>query len=167
MLHYQTWQKACFYDYRSAKIAAWLFESFTPMNYWILALPRVDMEHCIKVGVFGLKRKNQLDKMKSGDKLVLLATKEAKVLGFGEVTKEYYIDDAKVFLAQTQREVFPDRIGFKATALGKAEEIDFKELIYDLSFIKTPLYWGAHLISGVCKIPEKDYDLIVEAPKAN
>lgn len=151
----------------SARITTWSIASFELMNYWILALPRVDMEHCMKVGVFGLKRKNQLDKMKIGDKLVLLATKEAKVLGFGEVTKEYYVDDAKVFLAQTQRDVFPDRIGFKAKSLSKAEEIDFKGLIYDLSFIKSPLYWGAHLLSGICKIPDKDYELIVKGPKAD
>ena len=138
------------------------------MKYWILALPREHIEHCMKVGTFGMKRKGHLEKMTKGDKVVLFATKEAKILGFGEVTKEYYVDDAKVFLAQTVRDVFPDRIQFKSNKLPKDQEIDFKPLVWDLSFIKNPSYWGAHFVSGMCEIPEKDYNLLrSKAPKAN
>lgn len=105
-----------------------------------------------------MRRKNYLDRMKQGDKLILFATKEAKILGFGEVTKEYYLDDAPVFL--DKHDIFPDRIGFKSKKIEKAEEIDFKPLVWDLTFIKNPTYWGAHFVSGLCQIPEKDYEML-------
>lgn len=108
-----------------------------------------------------MKRKSQLDKMQLGDKVILLATKEAKVIGHGEVTREYYLDDSQVFLAQTVQDVFPDRIGFSSKTLTAEQEIDFRSLVWDLKFIKNPAYWGAHFLSGPCQIQEDDYNHIL------
>jgi predicted RNA-binding protein len=67
------------------------------LNYWIVALPREDMEHCIKIGTFGLNRKYVLGRIQPGDKLACYITKECKIISFGEVTSEYCMDTKKIF----------------------------------------------------------------------
>jgi len=65
------------------------------MNHWIICLPREDMEHCIKLGTFGLNRKHTLGQVKAGDKVACYITKESKIIALGEATSDYYLDDKK------------------------------------------------------------------------
>lgn len=90
------------------------------MNYWIIALPREDMEHCIKVGTFGLNRKHVMGKVQKGDKVVCYVTKDCHVIALGETTSDYYMDTKKKFLSEG---LFPDRFDFKATNLGSGSWI--------------------------------------------
>lgn len=48
------------------------------MNYWMICLPREDMEHCIKKGVFGATRCGPLKNAKKGDNLSAIFRKNAK-----------------------------------------------------------------------------------------
>jgi predicted RNA-binding protein len=133
------------------------------MNYWILALPRPHIEHCVKIGTFGMRRKYTLEQVKKDDKVICFATKEAKILGFGKVVREYYFANDKVFLDKNHP--YPDRIDFTATLLPSDREIDFKPLVNDLSFVKNKQYWGAHFVSGLCQIPAEDFELIKSLAK--
>lgn len=127
------------------------------VNYWIIALPREDMEQCIKVGTFGLNRKYLLGKVEKGDKVVCYATKENRIIGIGEVTKPYYMDNKKIFKADG---LFPDRIDFNAKSLSSNEEIDIKSLVDDLIFITNKVYWTVFFKGAIKQIPKKDWDLI-------
>lgn len=134
------------------------------MNYWIIALPREHMEHCIKIGKFGLNRKHILGRVEAGDKVACYITKEYKIIAMGEVTEGYYVDDAKVFKAEG---LFPDRFDFKATKLPKETEIDFMSVVDRMSFIKNLAYWSAYFRSGVVQMSASDWKAIAEkAPTA-
>ena len=128
------------------------------MSGWILALPRADMEHCIKIGVFGMNRKWILDKVQVGDPIVCYVTKECKIIGVGKCTEPYYVDDSDIFLRKGG--AFIDRIGFTAKRL--KEEPDFKTLIEDLEFIKNKYYWAVFSKSALSRITDNDWKLIAK-----
>lgn len=127
------------------------------MNYWLIALPREDMEHCIKIGTFGMNRKQTIGNVQAGDKVVCYVTKECKIIALGEVTESYYMDTKKIFKSEG---LFPDRFDFKATLLGPKSEIDFKTMVDDLQFITNKFYWTVYLRNGIAKLTPQDWKLI-------
>lgn len=127
------------------------------MNYWIISLPREDMEHCIEAGTFGLNRKYIMGRVKAGDKVACYITKEYKIIALGETTSDYYMDTKKIFRME---DVFPDRFDFKAALLPKEREFNFKELVDDLQFITNKFYWTVYLRAGISQIPQTDWALI-------
>jgi predicted RNA-binding protein len=129
------------------------------MRYWIIALPRADMEHCIRIRTFGLKRKFLLGNVSPGDKVACYTTGERKVIALGEVTAPYYVDDTKIFKADA---VFPDRFDFMAKPLAKEAEIDLMPLVEKLSFIKSPAHWSVYLRVGIAEMSEKDWKVFEE-----
>lgn len=129
------------------------------MNYWIIALPRADMENCIKVGAFGANRKGIVGYVESGDKVACYITKEYKIIALGEVTRSYYLDDEKIFLREG---VFPDRFKFSAQQLKTGEELDFMTVVDKMSFIKNLAYWSAHFRNGILRMSENDWKVMQE-----
>lgn len=127
------------------------------MNHWILSLPREDMKHCIKIGVFGLNRNYRLGQVLVGDKVICCASKEWSVIGFGEVTEPYYVDDTFIF---KKSELFHNRIGFRADLLPKAREVNLRETVAELSIVKDPRNWGMHFRNGITWISDKDWELL-------
>ncbi len=130
------------------------------MSYWILSLPRADMEHCIRIGTFGMKRKYLLGRVKKGDGIACYVTKDYKIIGLGEVTSPYYMDDSDIFKSEG---VFPDRIDIKAGTL--SPELDFISIIDKLQFIKNLAYWTVYMRNGIVEIPEHDWKVINNAVK--
>lgn len=140
------------------------------MKYWLIAIPREDMEHCIKIGCYGRNAAPKLLPVESGDKIACYVSRESKIIALGEVTRGYYQSDKKVFLASDRpeqndwwrrgadRSAFPHRIDFKAVKLDR--EIDFRPLIDKLSFIKKPEYWPAYIRRGFATLSEKDWNTI-------
>lgn len=128
------------------------------MNYWLICLPREDLEHCIKIGTFGLGRKHVLGSVSSGDQVVCCAGKgDWKIIGCGEATGEYYLSVEKVFLKEGS---FPGRFDFKANKLPEEQEVDIKQLLDQLSFVKDLAYWAVFFRNGIVKMTKKDWDLI-------
>lgn len=128
------------------------------MQYWIIALPREDMEHCIQIGTFGLNRKHSMGRVRKGDKVVCYITKEHKIIALGVTLSDYYLDTERIFKASG---IFPDRFQFKATLFPPNKEIDFKSMLDDLTFISNKYYWSVYLRSGIASISEADWRLIV------
>jgi hypothetical protein len=128
------------------------------MNYWLLCLPREDIEHCMKIGTFGLSRKHILGKVATGDAVVCCAGKgDWKIIGTGATTSNYYVDDKKLFLKDGY---FPDRFDFTAETLPRAREVDVKSIIDQLSFVKDLAYWAVFFRNGVVAISKQDWELI-------
>ncbi len=126
------------------------------MNYWIICLPRLDMEHCIKQKVFGLGRKNLISSVMQGDKIACCAGKgDWKIIAIGESTSDYYVDDQDVFLKKGN---YPDRFSFEATSLQK--EFDIKTIMEDLSFVTNLAFWAVYFRNGIAKISEADWKMI-------
>ncbi|MBF0500203.1 MAG: EVE domain-containing protein [Candidatus Riflebacteria bacterium] len=128
------------------------------MNSWILALPRADMEHCIKIGVFGRNRKTMIGHVKAGDNIVCYVTKECKIIAIGETASDYYMDDSQIF--KSTEAVFPDRFKFKAKILPSNKQVDLKTLVDDLEFIGSKLFWSVYLRAGMNRLTSKDWKLI-------
>lgn len=133
------------------------------MRYWIIALPREKMEHCIEIGVFGLNRKYVLGSMQPGDALACYVHKEYKIIALGEVSEPYYVDDEKVFPWSSGADLYIDRIKFKAKKLTKTAEVDFIQLLDKMSFIKNLAYWSVHFNGSIKEISKSDWETIKDA----
>ena len=131
------------------------------MKYWIIALPRDKMEHCIDIGTFGLNRKYVLGSMQPGDFVACYVNKEYKIVALGEVTEPYYIDDSKVFPWASGSDLYIDRIKFKAEKINRSQEVDFIQLLDKMSFIKNLAYWNVHFNGSVKEISKQDWETIV------
>lgn len=128
----------------------------TRMNYWLICLPREDLDRCIEIGTFGLGRKNIIAGVKKGDKVVCCAGKgDWKIIALGEATSDYYLDDKSVFLKQGS---YVDRFRFKATHL--QPELDLHSVIDRLSFVTNLAYWAVYFRNGIAKISKDDWNLI-------
>lgn len=135
------------------------------MNHWLICLPREDLEHCMKAGVFGLSRKHILGNVKKGDLIICCAGKgDWKIIGFGEATSDYYVDDSAVFL---KRGYFPDRFDFQSRQLGLGKEVDLMGIIDRLSFVSNLAYWAVYFRNGIARCTEADWELINKAAKVN
>lgn len=127
------------------------------MNYWLICLPRADLDHCIKIGTFGLSRKHIIGDIKKGDKVVCCAAKgDWKFVAAGEATSDYYIDDSAVFLKEG---TFPDRFDFNAERF--AEELDLMQVIDQLSFVTNLAFWAVYFRNGIAKLTKADWELIM------
>lgn len=128
------------------------------VNYWILSLPREDMEHCIRIGTFGAKKKFILGHVRCEDKIVCYVTKEFKIIAVGQATSDYYLDDSPIF---RQSGFFPDRFDFSATHL--QPELDFKTFIDRVTFVKDRAYWGLFSKAAIYRMAEEDWNIISQA----
>ena len=125
------------------------------MNYWLICLPRTDLQHCIEIGVFGLSRKQTIEKVRAGDKIVCCAGKgDWKVIAFGEVTSDYYIDDKHIFLKAGS---YIDRFQFEAHKL--PVELDLIAVLGELTFVTKIEYWQLYFRNAIAKLSEGDWDL--------
>ena len=128
------------------------------MNYWLLCLPRDDMLHCMKIGIFGLGQKYILGGIAKGDRVVCCAGKgDWKIIGTGFATNDYYVDDKKVFLKDGY---FPDRFDFEARKLPNEAEIDLMSIIDQLSFVTNLAHWAVYFRNGIAKLSKQDWELI-------
>jgi hypothetical protein len=133
------------------------------MNFWLICLPRVDLQHCIKVGTFGLSRKNVIKNVKTGDKLVCCAGKgDWKIIALGVATSDYFLDDEQIFL---KNGFFVDRFHFRAQNF--PSELDLMSVIDRLSFVTNPSFWAVYFRNGIAKLSEKDWQLISGRLSAN
>jgi predicted RNA-binding protein len=126
------------------------------INHYIIVLPRIDMEHCIKHQVFGKNSSQIISKIKKGDKIACYITGECKFIALGEATSDYYLDDKKIFKAEG---LFPDRFNFKAKLL-EDNELEVKKIVNDLDFVTRKEYWSVYFRTGPKKISQKDWDTI-------
>lgn len=130
------------------------------MSNWLICLPREDMEHCVRVGVFGLKRKNVISQVQNGDRVACVVTreKEWKLIALGETISDYYLDDSNVFLQQGG---FVDRFKFKASKL--KPEVSMADLIPKLDFIKKPEYYAAYFKNGIVRLTDTEWNVLCNA----
>lgn len=132
----------------------------TGVNYWLICLPRNDLEQCMRVGTFGLARKHVLGHVNNGDQIVCCAGKgDWKVIGLGKTISDYYMDDTKIFLKDGY---FPDRIDIRTEKFAREKEIDLMSIIDQLSFVTKPAYWAVFFRNGIVKISKQDWDLIAD-----
>jgi hypothetical protein len=135
------------------------------MNYWLLCLPREDLEHCMSKGTFGLSRKHILGGAAKGDAVVCCAGKgDWKIIGLGSAISDYYVDDTKIFLKDG---FFPDRFDFKADQLPKERELDIISIIDQLSFVKNLAYWAVFFRNGIVRMSKQDWELICQKTKGS
>ena len=130
------------------------------MNYWLMCLPRANLEHCMKVGTFGLARKHVLGSVAKGGPVVCCAGKgDWKIIGYGEATSDYYVDDKKVFLKDGY---FVDRFDFSSEKLGSNQEVDIMQIIDRLEFVKNLAYWAVFFRNGIVKMSKRDWELTMK-----
>lgn len=128
------------------------------MNYWLLCLPRKDMDHCIEIGTFGLSKKRLISSVRAGDSIVCTAGKgDWKIIGIGSATSDYYFDTERIFLKDSD---YPDRFDFAIERFSKEREVDIMTIIDQLSFVKNLAYWALYFRNGIAKMSEKDWKII-------
>ncbi len=129
------------------------------LNYWIIALPRPDMERCLDVGTFGMNYPYLLNRIEVGDKVVFCASKEWLIIADGTITKPYYVSSKRVFLSQSG--AFEHRLDFEAKRLEPEHQVDFRSLVAELSFIQNPAKWGPYFMHPIRQMSREDYEFLV------
>ena len=118
----------------------------------------------MKVGTFGLSRKQVLGKVEKGDSVVCCAGKgDWKIIAFGTTTSDYYLDDKKVFLKEGS---FPDRFDFSVEPIPKDRELDLMSIIDRLAFVTNLAYWAVYFRNGIVSLSKQDFDLISKSASA-
>ncbi|MGH9552867.1 MAG: hypothetical protein ACRD3W_26035 [Terriglobales bacterium] len=129
------------------------------MNHWVICLPREDLEHCIAIGTIGLGREQTINKVKKGDSVACVVTKEKpwKIIAVGNAGTDYYVDNSPVFKKSGS---FIDRFDLSAARL--QPETNFFELIDRLDLITKTEYWSVYFKSGIAKLSDHDWQILSE-----
>lgn len=124
------------------------------MSNWIVCLPREDISHCLKISIFGLSRSHTISKVRDGDNVAFVVTKEKpwKLVALGKATGDYYVDDSQVF---KKTGTFPDR--FRFNAQGFQTEPDFQSLVPELDVVTQPQYWPVYFKMGILEVSDADW----------
>jgi hypothetical protein len=101
-----------------------------------------------------------MGRVRPGDQIACVASREWNVLAFGQITSELYEDDQKIFL---KGDVFPFRFKFNAKLLPSERQIDIKSVILQFSIVRNPLYWGAYFKASPTQIAKSDWHLLQDA----
>lgn len=112
------------------------------------------MEHCIKIGKFGLPAPKRISSVKENDRIVCYVSKESKVVALGMVTRGYYQAQTKVFRALGE---YPHRFDFRTTSLDP--ELDFRTVRDQLILTKGQQNWAGVLRLNIAMLPEEDWQL--------
>ncbi len=139
------------------------------MTYWLCITTRDNWKIIREKNIWGVPKRHQntIKKVSPGDKLVFYVKQEVrnkevlepKIVGVFEVVSSYYVDSSKIFKSPPNKnETYPLRIKIKPIKFG---EINFKEIIPKLSFIKNKKKWTGHLMGKAMReLPEEDFRLI-------
>ena len=138
------------------------------MTYWIVVGSEENMRIAESRGfdVFGFKstRRNEVSRMRQGDRLIFYLTKIMKFGGIAEVTSEYFEDHSKVFKSEKKPgEDYPFRVKAKPEIILQADQYpDVREIAPGLAFTQR---WGDNwrlaFQGNLHEIPEEDYERIV------
>jgi len=138
------------------------------VTYWIVVGSEENMRIAESRGfdVFGFKstRRNEVSRMRQGDRLIFYLTKIMKFGGIAEVTSEYFEDHSKVFKSEKKPgEDYPFRVKAKAEIILAPEQyLDVREIAPALAFTQR---WGDNwrlaFQGNLHEIPGEDYEKIV------
>ena len=137
------------------------------MTYWIVVGSEENMLIAESRGfdVFGFKstRRNEVSRMRQGDRLIFYLTKIMKFGGIAEVTSEYFEDHSKVFKSEKKSgEDYPFRLKTKPEIILEPDQyLDAREIAPGLAFTQR---WGDNwrlaFQGNLHEISEEDYEWI-------
>jgi len=135
------------------------------VTYWIVVGSEENTRIAESRGfdVFGFKstRRNEVSKMRPGDKLIFYLTKIMKFGGIAEVTSEYFEDHSKVFKSEKKPgEDYPYRVKAKPEFILRPDQcLDVRQIAPGLAFTQR---WGDNwrlaFQGNLREIPEEDYE---------
>lgn len=134
------------------------------MNYWLVVTSPNNFKHDrerLNFQYQGLPHRfrKQVQKMKTGDRVVYYIMKTQKFGATATITGEYFYDTKKLWIEDD--EMWPARCSSKADIVLEDDElIDAKKLVPDLSFIEKKDVWGVYFQGSIKTIPEEDFRLI-------
>ncbi len=138
------------------------------MAYWLCITNEDNWEIIKEKQIWGVakRHKNTINKVKTGDRLVIYETqrggkdfKPPYIKGIYEVVSEVYEDTSKIFnpIPKNPNEKFPYRVKLKEIRIFEPP-INFKDLIPKLEFITNKKRWNGHLMGKAMReISENDY----------
>lgn len=137
-------------------------------RYWIVVGSEENMRIAESRGfdVFGFKstRRNEVSKMKPGDKLIFYLTKIMKFGGLAEVTSDYFEDHTRVFKTEKKpQEDYPFRVRTKPIIILQPDQyLDVKGIAPAMQYTKKwpAEHWRLAFQGNLHEIPEEDYRMI-------
>jgi predicted RNA-binding protein len=138
--------------------------------YWIVVGSEENMRIAEERGfdIFGFKstRKNEVSRMKPGDRLVFYLTKIMKFGGIAEVTSEHFEDHTPVFKSEKKpNEDYPWRVNVKPIIVLQPEQyLDVREIAPTMDYTKKwpAEHWRLAFQGNLHEIPESDYKRLEE-----
>lgn len=128
------------------------------VNYWLFVLvPFNDFnlmgtERRLKEKKWPIGRTTHFrDSFEKGDRVVIYLAREGnmKFIGNFELQSSLISDPNQDYVQMGEVNTFK-------------KPLPIKDMINKLSFIKNKKHWGLHVSSGVIRIPQTDYDLIIK-----
>ena len=132
--------------------------------YWLCITNRENWEIIKKHNIWGVSERHRrmIAQVRKGDRLVIYVKQEIRgkekypsaIVGIFEAVGEVYKDETEIFKGG----VYPWRVKIRPIKLG---EVNFKNLVPKLSFIRNKERWSGHLVGrAMIKISGEDYRII-------
>ncbi|MBU7038560.1 MAG: EVE domain-containing protein [Theionarchaea archaeon] len=146
-------------------------------QYWLCIANRENWKIVQQHKTWGVaeRHRNTIARVKPGDHLLFYLVgetlfgqkRESAIGGEAEAASQVFHDTRKIFSSTSlrQKEVFPLRINLSHVRSFE-EEIPFKPLLFDLTFIKNKRKWSGHIQGRAMRmVPEEDFETIVRAAR--
>lgn len=141
---------------------------------WLCISTRANDEITREKQIWGVAKRftNTITQVKREDTLIMYTMQQtvdqqdipSAITGIYEAISEVYEDESTMFITPKTlgNEVFPLRIKVKPVRIF-AEPVLFKPLVPDMSFIGNKVRWSAYIRTAMRRIPEEDYQKILNA----
>ncbi len=133
---------------------------------WLFATPQSNYEIALEKGIWAYKKSGIAKKIKNGDILIFYVNDLSAFTAIATVEGDSYNSPSIIWDDEQKANqiIYPFQIKIKIILQG---QVDARELVNRLSFIKNKVKWGMYLVTAPGNfsnpIPESDYDIILNA----
>lgn len=130
------------------------------MKYWLCVTNSSNWEIIKEKKVWGVSERNKgmIQSTTVGD-ILIFYVKPKRIAGIFKTATKPFTSAEKIFDTSgfSEEEIFPHRVGLKPLILPEAS-IDFEELVPNLTFVISKLFWKGYLRRAMRTVPREDYE---------
>lgn len=130
------------------------------MKYWLCVTNASNWKIIKEKNVWGVSKRNKgmIQSATVGD-ILIFYVKPKKIAGIFNAATNPFTSAEKIFNTSgfSEEEIFPHRIGLKPFILPETS-INFEELVPNLTFIISKIFWKGYLRRAMRTIPREDYE---------
>ena len=132
------------------------------MEYWLCVTNAENWEVIKDKRIWGVSERNRgmIGRVSVGD-ILIFYVKPKRIAGMFKAATESFISHKKIFNSKdfSEEETFPYRIRLEPFIVPETS-IAFEELVPNLTFVISKIYWAGYLRRAMRAIPREDYEKI-------